>query len=362
MTHSTIDTPALGDAVNRYGPTAARPAPGEARRLSTPTVDIHAHVAVPEAASFVAPHLVMTDIAMVRHSNAETRAINMQQDADRKVAMVDMDDRLKVLDAMGIDFQVVAPPPFQCYYSLPVEIAVKGSRMVNDGLAVFVAKRPDRFAALGTVALQDAAEAVRELEYCMSLGFKGVEVLTNVHGAELSAPQFQPFWKRAEELRALVMIHPNGFTHGDRFHDFYFSNVIGNPLETTIALHHLIFSGTLERFPKLRILAVHGGGYLPAYSGRIDHAWGARRDSHGALPKPPTHYLRKIFFDNVVFTPHQLRYLVEVFGAGQIVMGTDYPYDMCDYDPVEHVISAGLSAADTAAVAGGTARRLLGLD
>jgi aminocarboxymuconate-semialdehyde decarboxylase len=361
MTHSDISTLDRGDYVNRYGPTAARPVPASRKRLSTPTVDIHAHVAVPEAAAYVAPHLTMTDIAMVRHSNAETRAINMTQDTDRKVAMVDMDDRLAVLDAMGIDFQVVAPPPFQCYYSVAIEHAVKASRMVNDGLAAFVAKRPDRFAALGTVALQDAAEAVRELDYCMGLGFKGVEVLTNVHGRELADPAYAPFWKRAEELGALVMIHPNGFTHGDRFHDYYFSNVIGNPLETTIALHHLIFSGTLERHPDLRILAVHGGGYLPAYSGRIDHAWGARADSHAGLPRPPTHYLRKIFFDNVVFTPHQLKYLVDLYGADQIVMGTDYPYDMCDYDPVEHVISTGLSPEDTAKVAGGTARRLLGL-
>lgn len=362
MSHSTIDTADRGDYVNRYGPTAARQRPDGAKRLKTPTVDIHAHVAVPEAAAYIAPHLVMTDIAMVRHSNAETKSINMTQDADRKVAMVDMDDRLAVLDAMGIDFQVVAPPPFQCYYSVPVEHAVKASRMVNEGIAGFVAKRPDRFAGLGTVAMQDAAEAVKELEYCMNtLGFKGVEVLTNVHGAELAAPQFAPFWKRAEELGALVMIHPNGFTHGDRFHDYYFSNVIGNPLETTIALHHLIFSGTLERMPDLKILAVHGGGYLPSYSGRIDHAWGARKDSHADLPHPPTHYLRKVYFDNVVFTPHQLEYLVKVYGADKIVMGTDYPYDMCDYDPVEHVISAGLSTEVTAKVAGGTAARLLGL-
>lgn len=362
MSHSTLDTADRGGYVNRYGPTSARAVPAQKQRLTTPTVDIHAHVAVPEAAAYIAPHMVLSDVAMVRHSNDETKGINITQDADRKVAMVDMDDRLAVLDAMGIDFQVVAPPPFQCYYSLPLEHAVKGSRMVNEGIAGFVAKRPDRFAGLGTVPLQDAAEAVKELDYCVNeLGFKGVEILTNVHGAELSAPQFAPFWKRAEELGALVMIHPNGFTHGDRFHDHYFSNVIGNPLETTIALHHLIFSGTLERMPDLKILAVHGGGYLPSYSGRIDHAWGARKDSHSDLPNPPTHYLRKIYFDNVVFTPHQLEYLVKVYGADKIVMGTDYPYDMCDYDPVEHVMSAGLSDEDRAKVAGGTAARLLGL-
>ena len=362
MTHSTIDTPERGDAVNRYGPTAARPAPAEKRRLDTRTIDIHAHAAVPEAAEYMAPHLDFGRIAMVKHSSGETRAINQQQDKDRTDAMTDIDDRMAVLDAMGVDVQVVAPPPFQCYYQSPLEHCVKGSRMVNDGIAAFVAQRPDRLAGFGTVPLSDGEEAANELAYCMGeLGLKGVEVLTNVDGAELADPRFEPFWKKAEELGALVMIHPNGFTEGERFHDYYFSNVIGNPLETATALHHLIFSGTLERMPDLKILAVHGGGFLPSYSGRIDHAWGARADSHGGLPKPPTHYLRKMWFDSVVFTPHQLEYLVRVFGADKIVMGTDYPYDMADYDPVEHVVSSGLSDDEKARVAGGTAAALLGL-
>jgi aminocarboxymuconate-semialdehyde decarboxylase len=159
-----------------------------------------------------------------------------------------------------------------------------------------------------------------------------------------------------------VVIHPNGFTEAKRLTRFYFNNVIGNPLETTIALHHLIFDGVIERHPNLKILAVHGGGYLPAYSGRIDHAWGARSDAHGDLPQPPTGYLKKIYFDTVVFTPHQLAELVRLFGADHIIMGTDYPFDMAEYDPIGHVASvAELDASARAAIAGGNARRLLGL-
>jgi aminocarboxymuconate-semialdehyde decarboxylase len=263
---------------------------------------------------------------------------------------------------MGIDVQLVCPPPPQCFYTVPLEVSVKASRMVNDGLAEYVAKKPDRFVALGTVPLMDGREAATELEYCMTkLGMKGVEVLTNVNGRELSAPAYAPFWKKAEELSALVLIHPNGFTHAERFTRFYFNNVIGNPLETTIALHYLIFDGVLERHPNLKILAVHGGGFLPSYSGRIDHAWGARSDSHGSLPQPPTTYLKKIYFDTVVFTPHQLAELVRVFGAEHIIMGTDYPFDMAEFDPIGHVASAGLDAATVAAIAGGNAKRLLGL-
>jgi aminocarboxymuconate-semialdehyde decarboxylase len=117
----------------------------------------------------------------------------------------------------------------------------------------------------------------------------------------------------------------------------------------------------LERHPNLNILAVHGGGYLGAYPGRIDHAWGARSDAHGALPHPPTSYLKKIYFDSVVFTPEQLAELVRLYGADHVIMGTDYPFDMADYDPIGHVASAGLDAAAVAAVAGGNAKRLLGL-
>ncbi|KAA0969574.1 amidohydrolase [Aureimonas fodinaquatilis] len=363
MKHSVIDTSELGSDLNRYGPTAGRkPGPGT-NRPDTITIDIHAHISVPEAAAYAAPHLNIADIAMVKFSNDETRSINHKQDQDRGNSMVDLEDRLAVLDKMRIDFQVVAPPPFQCYYTLPVEHAIKASQLVNDGVAAFVARRPDRFAGIGTVALQDPAEAAKELERCVKeLGLKGVQVLTNVQGEEIGDARFEAFWKKAEELGCLVIIHPNGFSHGERFRNYYFSNVIGNPLETTIALHHIIFNGVLERYPNLRILAVHGGGFLPAYSGRIDHAWGARQDSHAKLPKPPSEYLRKVYFDSVVFTPHQLEYLVKLYGADKIVMGTDYPYDMADYDPVGHILSSeNLTSEEMSKVAGLTTAKLLGI-
>jgi aminocarboxymuconate-semialdehyde decarboxylase len=182
-----------------------------------------------------------------------------------------------------------------------------------------------------------------------------------VAGRELSHPAFAPFWKKAEELQALVLLHPLGFTEGQRLSRFYFNNVIGNPFETTLALHYLIFDGVLERHPNLKILAVHGGGYLAAYSGRIDHAWGARADCKADLPKPPTHYLKKIYFDTVVFTPVQLRALIETFGADHVVLGTDYPYDMAEYEPIEHLVSSGLDASTVAGIAGLNAKKLLGL-
>ena len=363
MTHSTIDTPELGSEANRYGPTDARARPKGTNRLASTTVDIHAHVLVREAAEYMAPHVDPMRIAMVKHANDATRALNMKQEADRgPVAMSDIQDRLKVLDTQGIDIQVVAPPPPQCYYQSPIEHALKASQMVNDGIAEWVGQEPDRFAGLGTVPLQDPEASATELERVMQdLNMKGVMILTNVDGEEVAADRFEPFWRKAAELGALVMIHPNGFTEGDRLHEYYFSNVFGNPLETSLALHYLIFNGVMERLPDLKILGVHGGGFLPAYSGRIDHAWGARADSRAGLPKAPTDYLRQMYFDSVVFTHHQLEYLVQTFGADHIVMGSDYPFDMADYDPVEHIATSSLSDEATAAVAGLTAIKLLDL-
>jgi aminocarboxymuconate-semialdehyde decarboxylase len=354
---------------NHYGATAARRhgKPGREARPKSLTIDIHSHVSVPAAAAIAAPHLDLATVPLAHFATPNTKALNAKQEADRRSRMSGLDggldQRLKDMDAMGLDMQLVMPPPPQCYHTVPVEIAVKATRVLNDGIAEYVGRTPDRFVALGTVPMQDGAEAAAELERAMkTLGFKGAQILTNVAGKELSDPAFAPFWAKAEALGALVVIHPNGFTEAQRLSRYYFNNVIGNPLDTTIALHYLIFDGVLERHPKLKILAVHGGGYLAGYSGRIDHAWGARTDVANNLPKPPTSYLRQVYFDTVVFTPHQLEYLVKVFGADRILMGTDYPFDMADSDPVGHV--AGTESLDektVAAIVGGNAKRLLGL-
>ena len=327
---------------------------------------MHSHVSVPAAAEFVKPHLGPSANLLSKFATQETQAINQKQEEDRRTRMSGRDngleERLRDLDAMGIDIQVVTPPPPQCYFTLAPEIAVKAARMVNEGIAEYVTRKPDRFVAMGTVPFQDPKEAVAELEHGMKkLGFKGVEIVTNVAGRELSEPAYAPFWKRAEELGALVFVHPIGFTEGGRFSRFYFNNVIGNPLETTIALHYLIFDGVLERHPALKIFAVHGGGFLGAYSGRIDHVWGARTDGNANLPHPPTHYLKKIYVDTIVFTPHQLEALIKLFGPEHVLLGTDYPFDMGEYDPVGYVMNASLDEKAKAAIVGGNAKQLLGL-
>jgi aminocarboxymuconate-semialdehyde decarboxylase len=362
MAHSAINEAEITEAGNRYGPTAARKSTAKGTRPASVTIDIHAHVAVPAAAAIADPHVDFMKIPLARFATPETRALNKAQDVARGVAITDINDRMAVLDAQGIDMQVVAPPPPQSYYHVDLPVALKATHAVNDGLSAWVSQRPDRFMAIGTVPLQDTATAVTELNRLMALpGMKGVQILTSVNGEELSNPRLEPFWDRAEELGAVVLLHPNGFTEGSRLTDHYFNNVIGNPFETTLALHRLIFDGVLERHPGLKVIAVHGGGYLPAYSGRIDHAWGARVDARAGLPLPPTTYLRRVYIDNVVFTSHQLEYMAKVHGEDRILLGSDFPYDMADYDPVEHIMGADLTDAQRGKIAGLNAAALFGV-
>lgn len=349
----------MSDIWNSYGPSGGR-RHGPTARPQSITVDVHSHVGVPAAAKIVEGHLDFSTIPLARFATPDTKALNRQQDADRRSRMNEYDDRLRDLDAAGIDKQLIMCPPPQCYYTVQTDIAARATRVVNDGLAEYVAGRPDRFAALGSVPLQDGHLAAAELEYVMSLGMKGVQILTNVAGKELSDPEFAPFWAKAEELGALVLLHPNGFTEAERLTRFYFNNVIGNPLETTIALHYLIFDGVMERHPNLKIFAVHGGGFAGAYWARMDHAWNARSDVK-VIPHAPTTYLKRMYFDTVVFSVEQLEALVRMAGVDHVLMGTDYPYDMADSDPVGHVMASALDDAAKAAIVGGNAVKLLGL-
>ncbi len=354
----------MAEPNNRYGLTSARAhdRSGRDNRQTGLTVDIHSHVSVPAAAQFVAPHLRPDPRATLY--TEETRILARKQDSDRARNLSDLALRLRDFAEMGLDAQVISPAPGQCYYDVPPDIGIKASRMVNDGVAEIKAAGGHHIpAAMGSVPLGAGGEAAAaELEYAVnSLGLKGVEVLAHVGDNELSDPSLEAFWAKAEALGAIVFIHPAGFTEARRLGKYYFSNVIGNPLDTTMALHYLIFDGVLERYPGLKIIASHGGGFLPSYSGRIDHAWGARTDARGSLPHPPSFYLKKIYLDTIVFTPDQLAYLARTFGVEKILLGTDYPYDMGEYDPLGHIASVPtFSDAERAAIAGGNARSLFG--
>ena len=326
-------------------------------------VDIHCHYLNPDAAAKVAPLNPAQHEMQVKFANALTRETNKKQHQERAPKLSNIEVRLKDMDRMGIDIQAVSPAPQQTYYWTEPGMGAELARMVNERLAEIVAKWPDRFVALGTVPLQDPDLAVTELEYIVKkLDFRGVEINGSVNGMDLTDGRLglDKFFAKVQELDVILFMHPTGYTQGERLVDHYFNNVIGNPLETTVAASHLIFDGVMERHPRLKVVLPHAGGYLAHYWARMDHAHRARPDCRTVIRKAPTSYLEKFYFDTITFDTTMLRQLIDKYGARQVVLGTDYPYDMGMYDPVGHIRSVpGLKPADRALIMGGNAARLL---
>ncbi|CAN0408131.1 unnamed protein product, partial [Discosporangium mesarthrocarpum] len=328
------------------------------------TVDIHCHVHVPEVDKMCEGVLKPEMLPVVAFASEQTRTLNVEQNRTLMPKLTDPALRIADMDASGVDVQAISPAPFHYNYWADPELGRATAVVANDRMAELGAQHPDRFVPMCTVPLQAPELAVAELERChREHGMKAVEIGTNVEGRELTRAGLEPFFARGEELGMLIFMHPIGTTEGARMRDHYFTNLIGHPLESALAVGHLVFDGYLERMPGLKICIAHGGGYLPGYWGRFDHPYPVRDDVHGDLPKPPSHYLKKLHFDTVVFTEMQLRHLIEAWGPEHILMGTDYPYDMAEPDPVGHVDSViGLSEDDKALVWGGNAARLLGID
>jgi aminocarboxymuconate-semialdehyde decarboxylase len=280
--------------------------------------------------------------------------------------MSNASDRLRAMDEQGIDVEALSINPY--WYKADRDVARDLIRIQNEKLAEACAAHPDRFVAFASVALQHPDLAAEQLEEGVKkYGLRGAGLGGSVDGQELADPKFHPFWAKAEQLGVLVFIHPQptgvaaeipkrlGGSGG-------LDNVIGNPLETTIALSHLIFEGTLDRFPGLKICAAHGGGYLPSYAARSDAGGVTFPDRVTIrLRKKPTEYLRQLYFDTIVFTSEALRHLVAETGPGQVVMGTDYPFPWTSTS-VDHILNTpGLSDADKVAMLGETAAKLLGI-
>jgi aminocarboxymuconate-semialdehyde decarboxylase len=325
-------------------------------------IDIHCHVINPAVDEMVKHVFTPEREPAMKFANALTRETNRRQHENIWACLTTVEQRLRDMDKMGVDVQAISSSPAQFMYWLDPELGRKTARAVNENLASIVARHPDRFVALANVPLQAADAATEELEYCIKrLGFRGVEIGTNIDGREVSRG-LDKFWAKVQELGVMVFMHPNGFTGAERLSDHYFNNVIGNPLDTTVAVGHLVFDGVLERFPKLKIVTAHGGGYIGHYPARMDHVWGARVDARTQLKKKPRQSLAKLYFDTIVFDRDQLRHLVNLWGADHILVGTDYPYDMGWYDPHGFVDGCGfLKEPDRAAIKGLNAAKLLGI-
>ena len=318
------------------------------------TVDIHAHCAVPAA------------LALMGHKLSGP-GLRPDLDMASEVGL-----RLQTMDAQGIDIEALSINP-NWYKVADRDVAARIIEIQNEALAEACSRNPDRFVAFASVALQFPELAAVQLETGVKkYGLRGAAIGGNVAGDEISDPKFHPFWAKAEELGVLVFIHPQSDGAPEQLgHRFkgngYLSNVIGNPLETTIALSHLIFEGTLDRFPGLKICAAHAGGFLPSYVGRFDRGCPVRPDlcaggMHGPIKKLPSEYVRQMYYDTMVFRPEGVRHLAAEVGVSQLMVGTDYPYPWTDTAIDLILDTPGLSDADRIAILGGTAAQLLKLD
>src|SRR3954467_11446349 len=303
------------------------------------TIDVHAHCVIPEA------------LALMKQKLAPVYAGSEAE-------------RLARMDAQGIDLQALSINP--TWYHLERDHVTKVIELQNEKLAEICARKPERFVAFASVALQYPDLAAQQLEHGVKkLGLRGAAIGGSVEGQELSDPKFHPFWRKAEELGALVFMHPQ------RTPDLQnrlkgnggLDNTIWNPLETTLALSHLIYEGTLDRFPGLKLCAAHGGGYLPFYAPRSDAICVTFPDRCSSVPlkKKPTEYLKQLHYDSIVFTPEALKTLIAEVGVDRIMMGTDYPFPWTRTS-VDHILNTpGLSDADKSAMLGDTAAKLLGI-
>jgi predicted TIM-barrel fold metal-dependent hydrolase len=311
------------------------------------TIDVHAHCVFPEASALLGPI-----------------PPNIVRGADETV--IEIDKRLAAMDAQAVDMEVLSVNPN--WYDRDRDLAGQIVKMQNEKLAQLCASKPDRFAGFASLTLQAPDLAVQELETAVKKqGLKGAAIGGNVNGVAFSDPKFHPVWAKAEELGVPVFIHPQGVPELNKqvAGNGWLANAIAFPVETTIALSHLIFEGTFDRFPKLKVIAAHGGGFLPSYADRSDHACLVNPkgcDPDIKLAKQPTEYLKQIYFDSLVFTPEAIRHLAAQVGAGQLVLGSDYPFPW-QLQPVDHIFACtSLSENEKADILGHTAAKLLNLE
>lgn len=327
------------------------------------TVDVHAHVLLPSLQAGVearVPELVQEAAALeLKRNGAESLAVSGLMVGSRIPKLTQVDERIAAMDAQGVDVQWVSASPNHFYPWAPEGVAVWAANEANRLVAEHVARVPDRLVGLGLVPLQHPERIVECLDDAvLGRGLAGVEISSFAGDVELSDERLEPFWARAAELGCVVFLHPFGCSLDERLDRFYLSNTVGQPAENAVALSHLIFAGVLDRHPTLKLVVAHGGGYLPFAIGRSDRAWQVRPEARGCAHEPSS-YLSKIWFDTVVHDPAAVRHLIDVAGASQVVLGSDYPFDMGLDDPVEFVRGADLSDEDTARVLSGNAEALL---
>ena len=274
------------------------------------------------------------------------------------------EQRLADMDSLGVDVHVVSPYVGFYNYELPAEVARATAQAINDEIADMARTRPERFAGLGTLPMQDVKASIAELERCMvKLGLKGAEINDHINGRTLEEPEFRPFWKAAEQMGACIFFHQAGETLvAARSKRYHLPNTIGNLADRAVTFATLVFGGVMDAHPDLKIVLGHGGGYTCFGIGRMDHGWQVRSEARVHITQPPSAYLRRFYYDCIVYDEPALRYLIDRVGVDRVVFGTDWPYDMALDWPVSWILGmASLTQEEKEAILWKNLERLLNL-
>jgi aminocarboxymuconate-semialdehyde decarboxylase len=339
--------------------------PGQSLIDATTVIDVHCHLATPRTKELAAPHSRPEYEPYDYFMGADSKQQNGVMFPTIVEALTNPAARLEHMDRMGIDVQGLATFVSEYFYWTPGPLGAELARIQNDNLAQAVADHPDRFIGMGaTVPMQDIDLAIAELDRAVDeLGFKGLQIGGTINGHNLDEARFRPFWAAVAAKGVPVILHPSGYPESQRFGDYFLTNCIGNPLETMVATTRMIFSGLFEELPDLKLVLLHGGGYLPFYSSRADHTWEVRPETRVKIPDhSPSYYMKRLFYDTMVFQPLYLRHLIEIVGSDRVMIGTDFPFDMAETDPVGLVeATEGITDVEQAAIKGGNAVRVFGL-
>jgi aminocarboxymuconate-semialdehyde decarboxylase len=329
---------------------------------AAPVIDVHAHILTEEMMARMrkeAPGIGL-EIGEIDGHGATLRIGAIVQKPFPRGGW-DLDKRLADMSAAGLDIQVLSPLPQTFLYDLEPQRTAAIAAIQNEAIAALVKRMPDKFLGLAAVPLQAPDLAASELERAMrKLGLRGMMICSHIEGTNLDDPRLDAVWAKAEELAACILIHPQKVAASDRLGSYYLKNLIGNPLETTIAAASLIFGGVLERYPRIKICLAHGGGYMPYQAGRFVHGWNVRPEPKTSLPGGPERSIARFYCDTILHSAAALEFLIDQMGADRIALGSDYPFDMGMPDCARFVRSLDIHEEQRHKLLSGVPRHLVG--
>jgi aminocarboxymuconate-semialdehyde decarboxylase len=323
------------------------------------TIDTHTHILTLETTALLTKAGAKVTITP---DNAEWAAFDVVGTVYRPFPTggFDIARRLKDMDASGVDVHVLSATPQTYLYNQGEELSATLAAIQNDQMAKHIVAHPTRFMGIATLPMASPTRAADELKRAMThLGLRGAMFASNVKGVNLDDPSFEPLWATAQELGAFMFVHPNNVAGADRLKSYYLGNLIGNPLDTTIAAASLYFGGVMDRFPKLKVMLAHGGGFTPYQAARWEHGWAVRPEPKKSIKTQPIGIAKRFIYDTILHSAQTLEAMIGLVGSERVMLGSDYPYDMAMLDCVSHVRGLKISDAEKTSILGGNFEKFL---